>query len=119
MAICLSYVRFLFVNIGKQRSWDEEANMQVEVRIYVSHHGDVLWLDKRTGGVHGFDEPCVQGLAVSVRDCIFNDILIYSSLGKSTNITRDWCYNGCGNTVCTPSLASVSFEYRRLLSSGM
>ena len=91
--------------------------MQVEVRIYVSHHGDVLWVDKRSGNVHGFDEPCVQGLAVSVRDCNFNYILIYSSLGKSTNITRDWCYNGCGNTVCTPSLASVSFEYRRLLSS--
>ena len=33
MAICLSYVRFLFVNIGKQGSWDEEANIQVEVRI--------------------------------------------------------------------------------------
>ena len=119
MAICLSYVRFLFVKIGKQRSWDEEANMQVEVRIYVSRHGDVLWLDKRTGDVRGFDEPCVQGLAVSVRDRICNDILIYSSLEKSTNITRDWCYNGCGNTVCMSSLASVSFEYRRLLSSGM
>ena len=93
--------------------------MQVEVRIYVSHHGDVLWLDKCTCDVRGFDEPCVQGLTVSVRDRIFNDILICSSLGKSTNITRDWCYNGCGNTVCTPSLASVSFEYRDLLSSGM
>ena len=87
MAICLSYVRFLFVKIGKQRSWDEEANTQVDVRIYVSHHGDVLWLDKRTGGVHGFDEPCVQGLAVLVHECILNDILIYSSLGKSTIIT--------------------------------
>ena len=119
MAICLSYVRFLLVKIGKQSSWDEEANMQVEVRIYESHHGDVLWVDKRSGNVHGFDEPCVQGLAVSVRDRIFNDILICSSLGKSMNITRDWCYNGCGNTVCTPSLASVSFGYRRLLSSGM
>ena len=56
--------------------------MQVKVRSYVSHNGDVLWLDKRTGGVHGFDEPCVQGLAVSVHECILNDILIYSSLGK-------------------------------------
>ena len=70
MAICLSYVRFLFTNIGKQRRWDKEANMQVEVRIYVSHHGDVLWLDKRTGEVCGFDELWVQGIAVSVRDRI-------------------------------------------------
>ena len=70
MAICLSYVRFLFTNIGKQRSWDKEANMQVEVRIYVSHHGDVLWLDKHTGDVHGFDELWVQGFTVSVRDHI-------------------------------------------------
>ena len=70
MAICLSYVRFLFVNIGKQRSWDEEANMQVKVRSYVSHNGDVLWLDKRTGDVCGFDEMWVQGIAVSVRDRI-------------------------------------------------
>ena len=93
--------------------------MQVKVRSYVSHKGDVLWLDKRIGGDHGFDEPCVQGLAVLVHECILNDILIYSSLGKSTDITRDWCYDGCGNTVCTPSLASVSFEYRDLLSSGM
>lgn len=60
----------LFVKIGKQRSWDKEANMQVEVRIYVSHHGDVLWLDKRTGDVYGFDELWVQGIAVSVRDRI-------------------------------------------------
>ena len=44
--------------------------MQVEVRIYVSHHGDVLWLDKRTGDVCGFDELWVQGIAVSVRDRI-------------------------------------------------
>ena len=63
-------MRFLFVKIGKQSSWDEEANMQVEVRIYVSHHGDVLWLDKCTRDVHGFDELCVQGFAVSVRDRI-------------------------------------------------
>ena len=44
--------------------------MQVEARIYVLHHGDVLWLDKRTGDVRGFDELWVQGIAVSVRDRI-------------------------------------------------
>ena len=44
--------------------------MQVEVRIYVSHHGDVLWLDKRTGDVPGLDELWVQGIVVSVRDRI-------------------------------------------------
>ena len=44
--------------------------MQVEVRIYVSHHGDVLWLDKRTDDVHGFHELWVQGFVVSVRDRI-------------------------------------------------
>ena len=70
MAICLGKVMFLFVNMDKQRGWDGEANMQVEVRIYVSHHGDVPWLDKRTGDVHGFDELWVQGFAVSIRDRI-------------------------------------------------
>ena len=44
--------------------------MQVKVRSYVSHNGDVLWLDKRTGDVRELDELWVQGIAVSVRDRI-------------------------------------------------
>ena len=49
--------------------------MQVKVRIYVSHHGDVLWLDKRTGDVRGFDELWVQGIVVSGRDRILTTSL--------------------------------------------
>ena len=118
MAICLSYVRFYSLKLANKEVGTRRPTCKL--RLGFMCHNMVMsfgWQTHRRRSwiwwTVGSRNCCISSWSY------FDDILIYSSLGKSSNITRDWCCNGCGNAVCTPSLASVSFEYRRLLSSGM
>ena len=76
---------------------------KVEVRIYVSHHGDDLWCDKRTGDIHGFEEPWVQGFAVSVRDRILTTSRFTQAWGRSQALLE----TGATTVVGTPFVRQV------------
>ena len=114
----LSYVRFYSLKLANKEVGTRRPTCKM--RLGFMCHNMVMSLGWQThrrrswiGWTVGSTNCCISSWSY------FDDILIYSSLGKSTNITWDSCYNSCGNTVCTPSLASVSCENRKLLSSGM